>query len=150
MTYPGAPCIYYGDEVGIRGSSELDQRFNDAEARWAFPWHDLSSWDRQLLDYFKTAIKLRHDYAALRQGRFDQVFAKDDCYIFLRSDQANTMLVAVNAGSSPVDARLDIAEHLGDGSIFTPVLGPGTPLQVSGGAISFQVHARSGFVLARS
>jgi glycosidase len=150
MTSPGAPCIYYGDEVGIRGSNELDQRFRDAEARWAFPWHDLSSWDRQLLEYFKSAIKVRQRYPVLRRGEFKQLYSRDSCYVFLRLDHTDALLVAVNAGSITIDARLEIGDYLEDGSTLNPVFGPGLPLQVSKGSVVLSVPARSGIVLARS
>ncbi len=41
MTMPGAPCIYYGDEIGLAGEM-------DPDCRAAFPW-DESRWDRELL-----------------------------------------------------------------------------------------------------
>ena len=63
MTMPGAPCIYYGSEVGVTGGP-------DPDCRRAFPWHDESSWDRELLDYFKAAIRLRNEHEVLRTGDY--------------------------------------------------------------------------------
>ncbi len=40
MTYPGAPCVYYGDEVGLSGG-------RDPENRGTFPW-DETRWDHDL------------------------------------------------------------------------------------------------------
>ncbi|HYP40447.1 MAG TPA: glycoside hydrolase family 13 protein, partial [Chloroflexia bacterium] len=54
MTMPGAPNIYYGSEIGMMGGP-------DPGCRGAFPWDNKSQWDRELLDYFRRAIRLRHD-----------------------------------------------------------------------------------------
>ena len=63
MTYPGAPSIYYGDEIGMQGG-------HDPANRAAFPWHDTDSWDHDLLGYFQRLISLRSSRTALRRGAF--------------------------------------------------------------------------------
>ena len=65
MTYPGAPSIYYGDEIGIRGTLDYDRQHDDRHARWPMPWEE-SDWDQELLEYFRQVIELRHRFAALR------------------------------------------------------------------------------------
>ena len=49
ITLPGAPCIYYGDEVGIEGR-------HDPDCRRAFPW-DESRWDRELLEFVRALAR---------------------------------------------------------------------------------------------
>ncbi|HVN16004.1 MAG TPA: glycoside hydrolase family 13 protein, partial [Anaerolineales bacterium] len=56
-TFPGAPCIYYGDEIGLDGGQ-------DPDCRKSFPWND-ARWDTNLLDYLKSCIKMRKDHPAL-------------------------------------------------------------------------------------
>ncbi|RPI29629.1 MAG: glycoside hydrolase family 13 protein, partial [Chloroflexota bacterium] len=51
MTYPGAPSIYYGDEIGMEGGRE------DCDKRRPFPW-DRKEWDTELRDYVKKCIEL--------------------------------------------------------------------------------------------
>jgi cyclomaltodextrinase len=43
MAYPGVPCIYYGDEIGLAGGP-------DPDCRRAFLWDEPETWDRDLLD----------------------------------------------------------------------------------------------------
>ena len=57
MTYPGAPSVYYGDEIGMLGGK-------DPDCRRAFPWETPGKWDNALLQYFKDCIALRKKYAA--------------------------------------------------------------------------------------
>ena len=52
MTYPGAPSIYYGDEIGMTGG-------HDPANRGAFPWHRTDTWDTDLLHEFQRLIALR-------------------------------------------------------------------------------------------
>ena len=52
MTYPGAPSIYYGDEIGMTGG-------HDPANRGAFPWHQTDTWDTELLHEFQRLIALR-------------------------------------------------------------------------------------------
>jgi cyclomaltodextrinase / maltogenic alpha-amylase / neopullulanase len=62
FAYPGAPAIYYGDEVGMEGGK-------DPDCRRAFPW-DSSQWNHNLLNWAKMLIALRKSNPALRQGNY--------------------------------------------------------------------------------
>ena len=73
MTLPGAPCIYYGDEVGLSAPG-------DPYCREAFPWQDEQSWDWDLLTHYKNAISLRRDHPVLRTGTFETIYARGDVY----------------------------------------------------------------------
>ncbi len=59
FTMPGAPCIYYGDEIGMAGE-------NDPDCRGAFPWDRPERWDHELLATARALIRLRHERPALR------------------------------------------------------------------------------------
>ena len=68
MIYPGAPTIYYGDEVGVTGGEDP---FNRA----TYPWADLGgNPDTALLADFKRFIKMRTDHAVLRRGSIKRRF----------------------------------------------------------------------------
>ena len=58
MTWPGAPTVYYGDEAGVCG-------FTDPDNRRTYPW---GREDRQMLDFHRMAISLHKDHEALRRG----------------------------------------------------------------------------------
>jgi cyclomaltodextrinase len=63
MTMPGAPCIYYGDEIGMTGAT-------DPFSRAAFPWDDKASGISRCSTFFQRAIALRHQHPVLRTGSF--------------------------------------------------------------------------------
>ena len=100
MTYPGAPCIYYGDEIGMEGG-------HDPDCRRAFPW-DEAKWNHSLRDYVKRCVALRKSHPALRRGDFLPLLAQDDVYAFARRLDAETMIVILNASRSPRQVALQL------------------------------------------
>ena len=91
FTLPGAPCIYYGDEIGLDGG-------HDPECRKAFPW-DENKWDKGLLEYIKTCSALRKDQASLRRGEYKRIYAEGEVMAFARSYKNETATVAFNVSN---------------------------------------------------
>ena len=60
---PGAPCIYYGDEIGLEGG-------DDPACRAGFPWERREEWNLGLLELTKAAITLRREHPAVRRGEY--------------------------------------------------------------------------------
>lgn len=90
MTYPGAPAIYYGDEVGVTGGE-------DPGCRATYPWKEEGgNFDENLLSRFKELIKLRNDNAVLRRGTVQPVYVDDNIIILARQYEGVTALVATN------------------------------------------------------
>jgi neopullulanase len=114
MTYPGAPSIYYGDEVGMQGG-------HDPANRGAFPWHKPETWDTELLHEFQRQISLRRARPSLRRGTFQILHAASDLFAHARQLGDETVLVAFNTARS--HRRLDLAlqELVPDGTILENV-----------------------------
>ena len=74
MTFPGVPCIYYGDEAGLSG-------YRDPFNRATYPW---GREDHNILAWFKKVIDLRKRIDALRTGEFVPVYVDVDVYGFVR------------------------------------------------------------------
>ena len=119
MTFPGTPCIYYGDEIALRGAKRYDHPHRDQDARWPFPWHDEAAWDREMLDFFRQAIALRHAHPVLRRGRFEELYAHAQQYAFLRHDNDETLLVVLNAGDEAAQISVPVGPHISDGESLT-------------------------------
>ena len=86
FTLPGAPCVYYGDEVGLEGGP-------DPDCRRAFPW-DESSWDHVLRDHVRRLAALRHAHPALRRGAFRTLLAEGPIAAWARTDDGGDAVVA--------------------------------------------------------
>lgn len=108
MTYPGAPMIYYGDEIGMQGGKDPDNRRG-------MLW-DPANWNFDLLDHVKKYIALRKQYAVLRRpGKYLRLYAEGDVYCFARQRDDQTLIVALNAGTDPATLDLDMSSLLPDG-----------------------------------
>jgi neopullulanase len=146
-TLPGAPCTYYGDEIGILGA-------NDPDCRRAFPW-DESAWDADGLAWNRAAYAARRAQPALRRGAFRVVGAADVALAFMRDGDAGggPVLVVVNAGEWPVEVPL-VAPQLGGETLVDlplPDTAGRSPVEVgSDGRATVAVPPRTGRLLARS
>lgn len=90
FTWPGVPCIYYGDEVGLDGA-------NDPFCRKPFPW-DKTQQDSGLLALYQRMTRLRRRSLALCYGACLVVYAEENVVVFLRVWQQERVLVAINRG----------------------------------------------------
>lgn len=89
MTSPGAPNIYYGDEIGLLGG-------HDPYCRGAFPWDDQEQWNERLHAYLKRLIALRKQHPVLRYGRFEMMYATEHTAVYQRVYGEDTAVVAFN------------------------------------------------------
>ncbi|MCT9842548.1 maltodextrin glucosidase [Leclercia adecarboxylata ATCC 23216 = NBRC 102595] len=92
FTWPGVPCIYYGDEVGLDGN-------NDPFCRKTFPW-EAERQDQGLFTLYQRLIKLRKQSQALRYGGCQVVYAHDNVVVFMRVYNQQRVLVAINRGDA--------------------------------------------------
>ena len=88
MTYPGAPSIYYGDEVGMLGRT-------DPDCRRTFNWNR-ETWDMEILDFTKKCIRIRKEHAAVRTGKFQTLYAHDDVMVYVCTLEDDQVLIAFN------------------------------------------------------
>lgn len=88
ITFPGAPSIYYGDEVGLPGGL-------DPDSRRSFP--DPEQWNQELLDCHRQLIALRHARLSLRIGEYRFLGADNQTYAFARIFEGDVLIIAVNA-----------------------------------------------------
>ncbi|RZM81728.1 glycoside hydrolase family 13 protein [Leptolyngbya iicbica] len=140
MTFPGAPCIYYGDEVGLRGSL-------DPDCRWAFPAEE--KWDTDLLKHHQALIQLRHQHPALRTGAYHPLMADGLLYGFVRQHSQEVLVVLVNSGEG--DRTIDLSQVApGLGDRWQVLYGPLTVESKTEETQSvITVPSRSGGILTR-
>ncbi|MBK8915824.1 MAG: alpha amylase N-terminal ig-like domain-containing protein [Phycisphaerales bacterium] len=115
MTYVGAPMIWYGDEVGMWGADDPTCRkpmlWKDLEP-YANPHENFVMEDHRA--FYQRAIALRNAHGALRRGAIRTLLTDDfaDVWAFVRSDDAEHVLVALNGSVNPRAARIPVGEGL--------------------------------------
>jgi cyclomaltodextrinase / maltogenic alpha-amylase / neopullulanase len=143
MTYPGAPCIYYGDEIGMQGGMSGPPE----PARRAFPWEKPETWDTDLLEYMKGLIALRKAHPALRTGEFITLYAEEQVYAFLRRQDGEQFVVVLNNSEAPLSWELALDNQLPDGSQWRAVFGAGEAQVQANALVGLDLPARTGTVL---
>lgn len=98
MTLPGAPTIYYGDEAGLCG-------WTDPDNRRAYPW---GSEDQELIDFHKEIIRIHKDYQALKTGSILFLHGQYSFISYGRFDEQDKFVIAINSGEQPVSIDLPV------------------------------------------
>ncbi|GBF74144.1 alpha-glycosidase [Paenibacillus sp. 598K] len=95
FTYIGAPCIYYGDEIGMSGD-------NDPDNRRCMIW-ETSQQNLELLGFYRELIVLRKTHEALRSGTFRFLHAPAGGYelAYERRAGEERLILAMNVSSQP-------------------------------------------------
>ena len=100
MTWVGAPTVYYGDEAGVCG-------FTDPDNRRTYPW---GREDKELIELHKELIRIHRSYPALRTGSVKIIYAEQDVLVYGRFDETDTILVIVNRSSEEKWLELPVWE----------------------------------------
>ena len=141
MTFPGAPSIYYGDEIGLEGG------LPDADTRRPFPWDRPELWKREVLAYHKELIALRKAHPALRRGAYHRLYAGHDVYAFARKLGDEVLIVAVNVAEEARSATIPLGNLLPVGASVERLYGGEGRYHVARQALQFALKPRSGVIL---
>ncbi|WP_174368015.1 alpha-amylase family glycosyl hydrolase [Deinococcus sp. JMULE3] len=148
MTLPGIPQVYYGNELGMYGGNDPDNR-RDMPA-WA--WTDTGRNATQATfvagggtpkvtyDLTKKLIGIRKGNAALWKGNYAEMWRPNggqNVYAFYRGSGTNRVIVVVNTSGSAATVNLDIQGNAGisatdksalsNGTVFNDLLAEGAP-----------------------
>lgn len=139
FTYAGAPTIYYGDERGMAGADDPDDRRT-------IDWETVAN--PELLDWYSGLGAIRNDYEALRTGTVEPIAhsAQDSILGFVRRGETQTVIVLANNAQSEVEMSLDLSELDVDALALTDLIS-GTEYTAENGAVTVKVPAISGLIL---
>jgi len=141
FTYVGTPTIYYGDEYGMQGA-------NDPDNRRTFDWSKATLSDPPVA-LAHQLITIRDTYPALRTGSFMTLLTDDaeDVYAYGRFDAEHRIAVVLNANAAPQSVTVPVGElSMTNGSTVRDLLAGGV-YTVEQGAVTVNVPADSGVIL---
>jgi len=141
MTLPGAPCIYYGDEIGMDG-------LMDPDCRRAYP-ADPSEWEREPCRWTADLIALRHSSRAMRDGELTWLGARGPALAYLRRHGEDAFACVLNAGTEPLSWDVPLPMGVAAAELVelrTERAAAGTAT-IEGGALRMDLPARHGAVV---
>ena len=98
MTWPGAPTIYYGDEAGVCG-------FTDPDNRRTYPWGEE---DKQMISFHKEMIRIHNACPELRKGSVKELYAENNIIVYGRFNRTAAVIVAINNNSFEVTRDIQV------------------------------------------
>ncbi|HXQ32711.1 MAG TPA: alpha-amylase family glycosyl hydrolase, partial [Anaerolineales bacterium] len=145
FTMPGAPTVYYGDEVGVTGDDDPDDRRT-------YPWADTGgSPDNRLFAHYQTLSNLRKQNAVLTDGDIRILLADDaaDTVAYGRKTNSQAAVIVINRGQAQ-SVSIPVAGYIPDGTVLNNysvgAIGP-TSLTVTGGKLEGSIGAKSAWLL---
>ena len=100
MTWPGAPTIYYGDEAGLPG-------WTDPDNRRTYPW---GREDEAMVEFYRALTALRRELPVLRRGSVKPLCAGFGHIAYARFDADECVIVACNNTDQPLQAALPLGD----------------------------------------
>ncbi|MBI2388418.1 MAG: glycosyl hydrolase [Deltaproteobacteria bacterium] len=141
---PGVPLIYYGDETGLPGTADPDNR------RFLKDEGALSAREKKLLDRVRLLAKARGTHLGLKRGARKTLHTDGDGYVFARGTGVDLAVVAINRGTTNRSVKVTVPAELGapDGTTLKDLLG-GPGVTVTGGAIDVPFTAKGAALFVR-
>ncbi len=149
FTSVGIPMIYYGEEVGRPGGDWPDNRSD-------MPWgnRDIKpgageARDEELRDAYRRLIEIRKTHPSLSQGIHSTISTEGDLLVFQQQDPStkDTVIVAVNRGSSPANLNITLPSEWGQSPIWDAW--NNLDLVRKGDSIDLSVGAREARILTK-
>ena len=116
MTWIGAPTIYYGDEAGLTG-------WTDPDNRRTYPW---GKEDKDLLKYYKTLIKIHKKYRAFSHGSLDYLYMSYGIMCYGRWTDDEKIIVVINNNDTAQEVLVPVWRiEAPNGTLFNRVVQSG-------------------------
>jgi glycosidase len=115
LTLRGIPQLYYGDEIGMDGANDPDNRHDfpggfPGDSRSAFTAQGRTPEEQEIFAHFQSMLRFRHEHSALRRGKLTHVAWDKNYYAFLRDDGHERLLVVFNNAVESQSLNIPLAE----------------------------------------
>ena len=135
LSVDGVPMIYYGDEIGMTGAGDPDNR---RDMRFG---EELSDTEKGVLQNFSALTEIRKRHPALRNGSRRTLVAEKDLFAFVRAQLEDRVLCVFNRSSQAVEREFIVGPELADGRCKDELSGALTTIKE--GRITVKMGPRS-------
>ena len=149
LTQRGIPEIYYGDEIGMTGGDDPDNRHDfpggfPGNAQDAFSSTGRTSEQNDIYNHVRKLTHLRQTDAELRRGKMTCMYVADKQFVYARTLAAKSSILAFNTDSNPITIDVPRSEVPVRTGQLADALGSTASAEVSASTIQIMLPARSG------
>ena len=148
LTLRGIPELYYGDEIGMPGGSDPDNR-RDFPGGWsedtnsAFTESGRTREQQEIFSYVQELLRIRREHDALRGGQLWHLASDENSYVFLRASAEERLVVAFNSGGTARDLKIPVQGTPAQDAETVSLLRGGGSAELTGGELHLSVPAES-------
>jgi len=147
-TLRGIPQLYYGDEIGMAGGDDPDNRRDfpggfPGDQHDAFAPQGRTPEEQDVFSHVQSLLRLRALHEALRTGTQKHVAVADKYYAFTRESAGERLLIVVHNGDAPETVTLGLANtSIADAKSLVPIFGE-SQVQLQSGQVRLQLAPNS-------
>lgn len=149
LTVRGIPQIYYGDEIGMPGEGDPDNRRDfpggfPGDNRNAFSAQGRTPDESQIFTQVRNLLHLRQSHPALRRGRYIHIFSDEQTFVYVRDFQSERLLMLMNNSDQARVVEIPVADTLlAQTKTLTRIMAEQGARLLSNSTIKVELPARS-------
>lgn len=140
MTFKGVPCIYYGDETGLRGETDALEY-----CRYPMDWNS-ENWDRETNNVYRYMIKLRRKRKVLKEGCFMMLLAEEHAIAYARFNRKEAILFVNSQYSGKKTIEIPVG-YIGDAAETETIYGLNDSIETDGDLLRVKLEAEETLLL---
>jgi neopullulanase len=142
LSVRGIPQIYYGEEIGMEGKDDPDNRRDFPVS--AFNAAGRKPHEQKMFDWTRSWTRLRCEHQAIRSGSLIDLFYDDETYVFARRHASETVIIALNRQNTQKQVTLPAGSiGLKDGTTLKSVIGADASSRVVNGEAALNLPAQT-------
>jgi neopullulanase len=148
LTLRGIPQLYYGDEIGMQGGGDPDNR-RDFSGGWigdandGFTQSGRTPDQQEIFSYVQELLRVRREHAALRGGQLWHLASDESAYVFLRESEDERVVVAFSNADKTRELHIPLNRTPMQGAAALKLLLGGAKAELVGNELHISIPGQS-------